>query len=330
MSGSSAERAMLGTEPLVVLRDGAGRRVRIACHGAALVGFEVPRAGAPFDIAAGYRDAAAIRARSGSHFAIMVPFAGRVGDARYRFDGCEYDLQPGAEGAARGIMHGFVRDADFAVAELVAEGSSASAILSTSAIRPRPGYPFSIDLAVRFTLGAAGLELTATMRNVGDRAAPCFFGWHPYFRVSDGKVDEWLLEIPAGTLICTDSRTIALPGKAAFMPLEYVPAFDFRRARLIADSVLDTGYVDLEPDPDGRGRSRVVNPADGFSVTMWQERGATHAFTGDTLKHGARTAVAIEPMECMADAFNRLEWADALRLEPGAERVFRCGVEATV
>ncbi|HJP99908.1 MAG TPA: aldose epimerase, partial [Rhodanobacteraceae bacterium] len=60
---------------------------------------------------------------------------------------------------------------------------------------------------------------------------------------------------------------------------------------------------------------------------MWQERGATHAFTGDTLQQGARTAVAIEPMECMADAFNRPEWADALRLGPGAGRVFRCGIE---
>jgi aldose 1-epimerase len=196
----------------------------------------------------------------------MVPFAGRVGDARYRFDGREYDLQPGAEGAARGIMHGFVRDVDFTIADLVADGSSASATLATSAIRPRSGYPFSIDLAVRFTLGAGGLGLTATMHNVGDHAAPCFFGWHPYFRVSDGKVDEWLLEIPASTLICTDSRMIALPGKAAFLPLDYAPAFDFRRARLIADSVLDTGYVDLEPHPDGRICSRVTNPDDGFSV----------------------------------------------------------------
>jgi len=32
-------------------------------------------------------------------------------------------------------------------------------------------------------------------------------------------------------------------------------------------------------------------------------------------------------MECMADAFNRAEWQDAIRLAPGAERRFRCGVE---
>lgn len=327
MSGYIAERAMLDDEPLVELRDDTGRRVRIACRGAALVRFEVPRKGGAFDIASGYRDAAAIRARRGSHFAIMVPFAGRIGDARYRFDGREHDLQPGVEDAARGIMHGFVRDADFTVAELLADGSSASATLATSAIRPRPGYPFAIDLEVRFTLDAAGLGLAATMHNVGHDPAPCFFGWHPYFRVGEGKVDEWLLEIPADTLIATDPDLIPLPGEAALVPLAKAPAVDFRRGRLIAGSVLDTGYVDLAPGPDGRIRSRVTNPADGFSVAMWQEHGATHAFTGDTLQRGARTAVAIEPMECMVDAFNRPEWAAAIRLEPGARRTFRCGVE---
>lgn len=117
MSGYIAERAALGSEPLVVLRDDTGRRARIACHGAALIGFEVPRAGTLYDVASGYQDEPAIRARRGSHFAIMVPFAGRVGDGRYHFDGREHDLQPGARGAARGIMHGFVRDADFAIAE---------------------------------------------------------------------------------------------------------------------------------------------------------------------------------------------------------------------
>ncbi|HVC16560.1 MAG TPA: aldose epimerase, partial [Rhodanobacter sp.] len=38
-------------------------------------------------------------------------------------------------------------------------------------------------------------------------------------------------------------------------------------------------------------------------------------------------AVALEPMECMADAFNRADCADAIRLLPGAERSFRCGIE---
>jgi aldose 1-epimerase len=43
-----------------------------------------------------------------------------------------------------------------------------------------------------------------------------------------------------------------------------------------------------------------------------------------------RRSVALEPMESMSNAFNRPDCADAIRLEPGAEREFRCGVEIDV
>lgn len=322
----TVERSFLGDQPLVTLRDDAGQCVRIACHGAALIGFEVPRDGRSFDIAAGYRDAAEVLARPGSRFAIMTPFAGRIADARYRFDDAEYDLQPGAAPGQRESRHGFVRDADFAVAELVAGAASVRATLSTL-VRGEPGYPFALQLSVSFTLDAAGLTLEAHMRNDGNGPAPCFFGWHPYFRVSDGFADEWLLEVPARTLIRTGDDLIALHGKAAYVPLDAAPALDFRRSRSIGGSILDQGYSDLTADSDGRIRTQLRDPASGFDVTVWQERGVMHVFTGDTLKRDPRRAVALEPMECMANAFNRPEWADAIRLEPGAERVFRCGVQ---
>lgn len=326
MARFTVERAMLGDQPIVVLAGDSGQRARIACHGAALLSLEVPRADGVFDIAWGYHDAAGIKARAGSHFAILAPFGGRVADARYVFDGHAHDLQPGVLGDRREFRHGFVRDADFCIVELVADPASARATLATSAIRPRPGYPFSIDLAVTFTLGADGLDLEARMRNVGDRAAPCFFGWHAYLRVGEGVADDWTLQVPARTLIRTDARLIALPGEHAYVALDDTPALDFRQARRVGNTVLDVGYTDLAHAHDGRIHTRLANPANGFSLDVWQERGVLHAFTGDTLGAGARSAVALEPMECMADAFNRPECADAIRLEPGAERAYRCGV----
>ena len=322
----AVERALLDDMPFVTLRDNVGRRVRIACHGAALIGFDVPRDGRSFDIAAGYRSGAEVRARPGSRFAIMTPFAGRIADARYRFDGAEYDLQPGAAAGRRESRHGFVRDAAFAVAELVANTDSARVTLTTL-VRRQPGYPFAIDLSVTFILDAAGLTLEARMRNAGDEPAPCFFGWHPYFRVSDGSADAWLLEVPAGKVIRTGADLIALDGDAAYVSLDDTPTLDFRRPRLIGGSILDQGYADLAADANGRIRTRLTDPTSRFSVTVWQERGVMHVFTGDTLEREPRRAVALEPMECMANAFNRPEWADAIRLEPGAERIFRCGVE---
>ena len=139
--------------------------------------------------------------------------------------------------------------------------------------------------------------------------------------------DDWMLEIPARTMIRTDARLIPLPGDAAYVPLEQAPALDFREARRIGARVLDNGYAGLAIDRDGRMHTRLRDPSSSFSLSVWQERGVMHAFTGDTLGAGARSAIALEPMECMADAFNRPDCASAIRLEPGAERVFRCGVE---
>ena len=324
----TARLGRLGDQDIVVLTDvDGGRCVRIARHGAALLGFEADVDGATRDLADGYADAAEIAHRAGSRFAIMAPFAGRVAAARYDFDGQSQDLDPGVAGADRASRHGFVRDTDFEVASLAADDESARVTLRTSAIRPRPGYPHAIDLAVKFTLDAVGLTLEACMRNVGDSAAPCFFGWHPYFRVADGEIDDWQLQIPAHTLIRTGSDLITLVGAEAYVALDDAPALDFRESRRIGSSILDQGYTDLEADADGRIRTRLRDPASGFGIAVWQERGVMHAFTADTVSRDARRSVALEPMECMADAFNRPECAAAIRLEPGAERRFRCGVE---
>jgi len=91
--------------------------------------------------------------------------------------------------------------------------------------------------------------------------------------------------------------------------------------------VLDHEYTDLQADADGYIRTHLRDPASGLAIAVWQERGVMHAFTADTAARDARRAVALEPMECMADAFSRPDCAQAIRLEPGAERRFRFGVE---
>jgi aldose 1-epimerase len=328
MTRYAAENARLGEQEIVVLTDHAdNRRLRVARHGAALLSYEVMFGGVVQDLADGYRDAAEVTARPGSRFAIMVPFAGRIADARYTFDGQPQDLQPGVVGTERASRHGFVRDAAFDVTALSANENGARVTLTTTAIRPQPGYPHAIDLSVTFTLDAGGITLEASMRNVGDSAAPCFFGWHPYFRLAASSVDGWQLQIPAQTLIRSGADLIALSGAAAYVPLDDVPALDFREPRLLGDSVLDHEYTDLHAEADGRIRTRLRDPASGLGMAVWQESGVMHAFTADTANRDARRAVALEPMECMANAFNRPECAQAIRLLPGAERRFRCGVE---
>lgn len=327
-----AERAQLGGHELAVLTDlASGRRVRIARRGATLINLEVPSRDGVLDIAAGYRDAGELDTRPSSRFAVMVPFANRIADARYNFDGQAHDLQPGVEGAARAARHGFVRGVDFDLAALASDGQAASARFVTQAIRPgvHPGYPFAIDLAVTYTLDANGLSLEASMRNVGDQAAPCFFGWHPYFCLGESPVDSWELQIPAATQVRTDADFIPLAGEAAHVAMEHEPALDFRQAQPIGTRELNHAYADLRCDADGRARAHLRDPATGLAIAVWQSSGVMLAFTADTVTRDVRRAVALEPMESWADAFNRPDCAAAIRLEAGAERRFQCGVEIT-
>jgi aldose 1-epimerase len=334
MTTFSIEQARLGTQDIVILHDAArGRSIRLARHGAALIGLEQTIGGAIHQLADGYRDSAEIESRPSSRYAIMVPFANRIDDARYTFDGQSYDLQPGVQGAERAARHGFVRGVDFDITVLHADAQSAQVTFTTSVIRPGKfaGYPFAIDLAVTFALDASGVSLTARMRNVGDKAAPCFFGWHPYFRIGEGGIETWELEIPATTLVRTNADFIPLPGDEAYQSLDNAPrALDFRKAKAIGATEINHGYAHLVYGKDGRARTRLRDPASGIRVSVWQEKGVLLAFTADTVTRDVRRSVALEPMESMSDAFNRPDCADAIRLEPGAEREFRCGVEIDV
>jgi aldose 1-epimerase len=168
------------------------------------------------------------------------------------------------------------------------------------------------------------------VRNVGERVAPCFCGWHSYFRLRDDGVGECELQLPARQTIRTDAALIPLPGATAYASLDQHPELDFRQPRRIGDSVLDTGFTELTADSDGRIRTHLRDPRSGLAIALWQQRGAVQVFTGDTLDEGRRRSVALEPMEAMTDAFNREDCAAAIVLAPGASRHFSCGVEVSL
>ena len=330
MTAFSAARDRLGSHDIAILGDPQRQRqVRIVSRGAAVVGIEIVHGGSTFQLADGYRDLTEVEQRPGSRYAVMAPFANRIKDARYRFDDRVYDLAPGIEGDKRESRHGFLRDQEFTLERLDADDVGAHAVFVNRSIRPgvHAGYPFAIDVSVHYILSASGLEVVASMRNVGEETAPCFFGWHPYFRVADGLVDAWELQVPASLLIRTDANFIPLPGDEAYVAVQDEPTMDFRQWRRIGDTALNHGYAGLHADADGRARTRVRDPKTGLTVAMWQTRGIVLVFTADTVPRDARRAIALEPMESMSDAFNREDCASAIHLEPGAERQFHCGVE---
>ena len=331
MSRFTVTRSTLGASELVVLVDAdADREIRIARRGATVLSIVTSWKGTPRNVADAFRDEAELIPHKGSRFAIMTPFANRVNDSRYTFEATSYDLQPGAVGADRAIRHGFLRGTLFDVQREHANDDEASVTLFTQTIRPgvNPGYPFALDFSVTFTLNDSGLTVEAKTRNVGDHAAPTFFGWHPYFRLSDNPIETWELHVPADKIIAADQDFIPLPGTRAWQSMDKAdPSLDFRKPRVIGDTALNNTYADLQLDSDGKARTRLRDPNTGAGIALWQEKGVMLVFTADTAERDARKSVALEPMECMPDAFNRDDCTPLVTLAAGEERRFVCGVE---
>ena len=247
---------------------------------------------------------------------LLIPWPNRVDGGRWTHDGRVQQL-PLTEVDAGNAIHGLVRWAPWTVAELEADR-----VTMTHRLHPQPGWPFTLELAARYELGADGLAVTVTARNPGEVPCPYGVGAHPYLTVGTAHVDEAVLQLPAATRLTADERGI---------PTGAVPVagtrYDFTIARAIGADVLDTGFTDLARGPGGRAEARLASPDGTRTVTVWVDRAFTHlmVFTGDTLAPAAkRRSLAIEPMSCPPNALatgEGLVW-----LDPGERHVARWGI----
>jgi aldose 1-epimerase len=148
------------------------------------------------------------------------------------------------------------------------------------------------------------VRLTAS--NLGSVAAPFGAGFHPFLDLGDLPLEDAELLIPAETVFRTDERQI---------PVDRLPvagtAFDLRRLRPLGELRLDHGFADLT------GSVAVLGTPRRRLELHWDPAfGYLQVFTPPAVTPG-RTAVAIEPMSCPANAFNSGE--GLCRLAPGAE-----------
>lgn len=252
---------------------------------------------------------------------LLAPWPNRVADGRYQFDGEERQLDL-SEPARGNAIHGLVRWAAWNLDE-----QSPDRVVLSHRLYPHPGYPHVLDLTAVYALSDAGLEVVFTARNVGPKVAPYGFAAHPYLipavQPEAGAVDQWTLHLPAERWVRADQRLNPV-GLADVDGSGY----DFRVARQLGPTVLDTAFGGLQRELDGIGRVRLSEPGGG-SVTLWMDRGLewVQVFTADPLT-GARhrAAVAVEPMSCPPDAFN--SGTDLIRLEPGVTVGHRWGIHA--
>lgn len=226
---------------------------------------------------------------------LLAPWPNRIRDGRYSFDGRDLQL-PLSEPSTGNASHGLVRWAAWSVEEMTTH-----CVSLTCRLMSQTGYPWTLDLHVLHDLSAEGLTVTVTATNLSASPAPYALGGHPYLKAGPGPVDEWELTLPASTRLLTDGRLIPT-GSDDVRDTD----LDFRMARPIRATSLDTAFTDLDRDEAGRVEVLLRDPATDEGVALWMD--AKHSFvqvfTGDRLPKHARSSLAVEPLTAPANAFN--------------------------
>lgn len=231
---------------------------------------------------------------SGGRGQVLMPWPNRIRDGGYSFDG--RDLQLPLTDLARGhASHGLVRWTAWTVAE-----HAPHAVSLGYRLMAQTGYPWTLDLRVRYELSEAGLVVTQAARNRSGSPAPYAQGAHPYLVVGDGPVDRLRLTLPAATRVLVDDRLIPVGRE----PVAGT-AYDFRAGRPIGTTVLDHAFTDLARDPEGRATAELSDPASGQGVALWvdEHHEWLQIYSADDVKSTARRSLAVEPMTAPADAF---------------------------
>jgi aldose 1-epimerase len=297
VGGAGEHLLQHGDQRAVVVESGGGLRAYVA---------------GDTEVVAGYQAGTLCPSARGQW---LVPWPNRLREGRYTFGGVEHrtPLDPGTPTA----IHGLARWLPFQV--LTKDDAS----IELGGILPaRPGYPWTLRLWTRWSLGDDGLTSKLSVENLSDDDAPFAAGTHPYLHVGDALVDDVAVTVPG---------SVALHGENGVLT-ERAPVdldTDFRDGRLVGSSQLGM-YTELARDTLGRAHTVIERP-DGWRISLWQDEAWPFVllYTADSVsqEEGVRRSVAVEPMTAPADTFNSGD--HLIVLKPGGTFEGAWGISAT-
>jgi len=290
------------------------QRCTVVELGAALRAYEVGTAGTARPRIDGYAGA---EMATGSRGQVLMPWPNRIAGGTYDFRGEHHQLAL-SEPPKNNAIHGLVRYCNWDATTVEPDTATL-----TYTLYPQPGYPFLLGLEITYTLGATGLVVRVAVTNLGDRACPYGAGFHPYLRLDPDRIDGLELCSPAATYYRSDDHMIPIARETVAGT-----GLDFRDARAIGATRMDTAFTDLARTSDGRATVQLRDPATGDTVALWCDASYPYLmiFTGDALPDAnrRRTGLAVEPMTCAPNAFRTGDGLDVL--EPGASRSGEWGI----
>ncbi len=220
---------------------------------------------------------------------IMLPWANRLRDAKFRFESKEYQLQPSSsDGTA---IHGTVRRLAWQL-----ESAEKTGLLTRfdSAVFPpdKINFPFKFSAQADFWLNEADFSITLTLKNEDTQSFPAGFGHHPYFvRDAANKVE---------VQVNCDQRFDLVNALANAPAAPIPPEKDFRQLRPLGTAV----YEDLFTGRTSETAARIVYPESGIGLTIHADPlfGSVLLFAPE-----GKPFFAVEPQSNANDGFNLLD-----------------------
>ncbi len=242
--------------------------------------------------------------------AVLAPWPNRVADGRWSWRGQAQQL-PLTEPARRHALHGLVLWLDWQPRQV-----SPQSVSLTTTIWPQPGYPFRLELTVRWRLGADGLSCRLTAVNRGAAPAPYGCGLHPYLVAPTGTLDDWRVQLAARRRLEVDDRLVPV-ARATTPP----PEHDLRTAPTVGGARIDHAYTDIAFDAAGQAEVTVTDASGaGTRIRFGRATPWVQICTADLPgEPGDRAGLAAEPMTCPPNALQT--GRDLVVLEPGRRHV---------
>lgn len=230
----------------------------------------------------------------------LVPWPNRVVGGRYTVRGTTYGL-PVNEPETGAALHGLAAFQRWDRAERGVSSVSWALDLPASF-----GYPFQVRCVTTYALDAdRGLTITVAGTNVGGEPAPFGASTHPYLTCDGHPLDECEVRLPAGSVLQTaegGTPTQVVPVPQAELELD--------PARPLRGVTVDNAFTDL-PDHWALELTHPVAPG----VRVDSDAAWVQLYTGERI---GRRGLAVEPMTCPPDAFNRDP--EGVLLHPGTSR----------
>ncbi|GAA2775940.1 aldose 1-epimerase family protein [Saccharopolyspora taberi] len=237
----------------------------------------------------------------------ILPWPNRIENGQYTFGGEELQV-PINEPSRSAALHGLMSFVEWSPVRHRQDG-----VALEYRLPPQYGYPFSLAFHIEYTVDRNGVSSRLTARNTGDTDAPFGTANHSYVAAARGTIDSIGFELPADTYYVTDDNLIPTGTE----PVDGTD-YDFRTARELGSTTMDTAFTGLSRGSDGNAVVRFERPG-GADVELWVDRthGYLQVYTDDSpsTDRPPRAGITVEPMTCAPNAF--VTGDGLIRLRPG-------------